>query len=498
MSLSKKISKAGLRLATGAVFGILAVAPLESAMARPDIRALRVKPVAFTTLPGWKRDDHALAFTAFLRSCEKMGHGSDTLAKACKRAKKLPRKLSNAQARAFFEGFFAPHKVGSTRKGLLTGYYEPELEGSRVRTRKFNVPLYRRPKDLIGLYSKGARRAARQAGLPNKMTYAKKTRKGLKPYLTREQIESGGLDGRKLEMIWLADPVDAFFLHIQGSGRILLPDGKRIRIGFDGKNGYGYTSVGKVLVRSGGIAKGKVTLDNVKAWLRKNPRLGRKAMWRNKSFIFFRELSSLAKTNGPIGAQGISLIGGRSLAVDRRHYRLGLPIFLSVPNFRKDGKSNLRRLMIAQDTGTAIKGARRGDIFWGSGDKAGDIAGRTYHKGEFFVLLPRRKPMVMKASFERSVTPPAPKPVRRVRPKPVLHSALDTTKRKVTKPKKPARVQKSASLLVRQVTLPPVEQQAAVEQLAEKLAPASVTRRSEPKFVVTGVHAFSRYKSKNF
>ena len=394
-----KISRAGYLLAALTVLaGLQIVGGAGSAMARPDIRALKVNQVPFSRLPGWKRDDHARAFAAFLRSCDKMGRGRDRLAKACRRAKRLPGKPSNERARAFFEGYFAPHQVRSGRRGLLTGYYEPELFGSRVRTAKFNIPLYRRPADLVGLNTNRMRRAARRAGLSRKLTYAKRTKKGLAPYMTREQIESGGLNGRRLEMIWLADPVDVFFLHIQGSGRIILPDGSHIRIGYDGKNGYDYSSVGKALVRSGLIPANKVSLDSVKSWLRNNPQLGRKAMWRNKSFIFFREIPAHSDKLGPIGAQGISLIGGRSLAVDRRHYRLGLPIYLSVPNFRKDGHRNLRRLMIAQDTGTAIKGAKRGDIFWGSGQKAGDIAGRTYHKGEFYVLLPRSKPLADKAS----------------------------------------------------------------------------------------------------
>ncbi len=376
-------------------------------MARPDIRALRVTPVGFSSLPEWRRDDHAKALAAFLASCRKTRRGRDALARACRKALSLPRNISNSGARRFFESYFVPHKVRSGRRGLLTGYYEPELKGSRVRTRKFNIPLYRRPDDLVVLNSPARRRAARRAGLSRKLTYARRTRRGLKPYLTREQIERGGLKGRGLEMLWLSDPVDAFFLHIQGSGRIVLPDGSRIRIGFDGKNGYDYSSVGRVLVREGIIPASKVTLDNVKNWLRANPAAGRKVMWRNKSFVFFRELLNHAETSGPIGAQGISLLGGRSLAVDRRHYRLGLPIFLSVPHFRKDGRRNLRRLMIAQDTGTAIKGARRGDIFWGSGDRAGDIAGRTYHKGDFYVLLPRRKPALMKAVYTRTSSPAA-------------------------------------------------------------------------------------------
>ncbi len=402
MNLLNKRFGAGFRMALGLlVVGLSFFLSMDDAMAKANIKGLRVKPVAFSSIPGWVRDDHARAFAAFLKSCQKMGYGRDRLARACRKAKRLPRNLSNAQARSFFENYFIPHKVYSGRRGLLTGYYEPELYGSRVRTARFNVPIYRRPDDLVGLHEPGIRRAARRAGLPRKLTYARRTKNGLEAYMTREEIERGGLRGRRLEMLWLEDPVDVFFLHIQGSGRIILRDGSRIRIGFDGKNGYDYSSVGRALVRSGQIPRNKVSLKSVKAWLRAHPRAGREAMWKNKSFIFFRELENHASTSGPIGAQGISLIGGRSLAVDRSHYRLGLPIFLSVPNLRKDGQRNLRRLMIAQDTGTAIKGAKRGDIFWGSGDKAGRVAGRTYHNGDFYVLLPRSKPLAIGTATPR-------------------------------------------------------------------------------------------------
>ncbi len=481
MILSKTVSGTGRRLLAIAGFAVVLFGvQMESAMAKSNIRALRVKAVPFSTLPGWKRDHHAEAFRAFLASCEKMARGRDGLARACRKARRLPRNLSNARARAFFESFFAPHKVYSARRGLLTGYYEPELRGSRVRTRKFSIPLYRRPADLVSLNSRAMRRAARRAGLSRKLTYAMKTRRGLKPYLTREQIERGGLDGRRLEMLWLADPVDAFFLHIQGSGRIVLRDGSRIRIGFDGKNGYDYTSVGKVLVRSGILSRREVTLENVKAWLRNNPEMGRKAMWRNKSFIFFRELPNHARTAGPIGAQGISLMGGRSLAVDRRHYRLGLPIFLSVPRFRKDGQSNLRRLMIAQDTGTAIRGARRGDIFWGSGDRAGHIAGRTYHKGDFYVLLPRKKPLIVKAAVERIEPQMAPKAFRATSGK--------RTRRKAVAKKTISLA--SAHKVVSEAAPAPVIAQV---QLPEPAASSRV-----PEFEAPGVHVFSEYKSAKY
>ncbi len=476
MNVLKKIAASRFDLLAGGLGAVLLSSlPLETVMAKPDIRALRVKPVAFSTLPGWKSDDHSQAFAAFLRSCEKMGRGRDGLANACRIAKRLPRRISDSQARSFFESYFTPHKVRSGNRGLLTGYYEPEMYGSRVRTSKFNVPLYRRPADLVGLHTASMRRAARRAGLPRKLTYAKRTKYGLKPYMTREQIERGGLKGRNLEMLWLADPVDVFFLHIQGSGRIVLPDGSRIRVGFDGKNGYDYSSVGKALVRSRLMPANKVSLDNVKAWLRNNPELGRKAMWRNKSFIFFRELPDDTKSNGPIGAQGISLIGGRSLAVDRRHYRLGLPIFLSVPNFRKNGHSNLRRLMIAQDTGTAIKGARRGDIFWGSGAKAGDIAGRTYHRGDFYVLLPRRSPLVIKAS-----APPIQ--MFRTSISPIRNSRVKTSPKRIFKATTPP-------AQIAKVTTPPA-------QIAKAATPPA--QNSKPTFDAPDIHAFSQYRSARY
>ncbi len=474
-------SVSAFRLLAVALMGMLgALSFLESAMAKPNIKGLRVKAVGYSSLPGWKRDDHAAAFKTFLLSCAKMSSGGDRLAQACRMARKQPRNISNKRAKAFFESYFTPHQVHSSR-GLLTGYYEPEMHGSRVRTSKFNVPLYRRPRDLLALNSNRKRRAARRAGLPRKLTYAMRTRKGLAPYLTREQIESGGLDGHGLEMLWLADPVDVFFLHIQGSGRIILPDGSRMRVGFDGKNGYGYSSVGRLLARKGLLAKGGVTLDSVKGWLRKNPRMGRKAMWHNKSFIFFRELPDKSDGSGPIGAQGIALVAGRSLAVDRRHYRLGLPIYLSVPHFRKDGRKNLRRLMVAQDTGTAIKGARRGDIFWGSGHEAGNIAGRTYHKGQFYVLLPRNKPQAIGHHVEKKRLV-APKKVSRT----LIKKAVPRTPVKKAAPRKVIKKEVSRTVTMR---LP------LVVTAPEKLPTRTSERDESIDFSATATHAFSQFKS---
>ena len=392
--LSVLVVAAGIALAFGIDF-------TGTAMAISNTTALRLNQVGFNNLPGWRADNHRAAFLTFLRSCNKLGKQRDGLSRACRKARSLPHNLSSAQAKAFFEAYFAPHKVlsGGSR-GLLTGYYEPVIRGSRTHTGAYTIPLYRRPSDLVALHGKEMRRKARRFGLPAKLTYARLGGGKLSPYMTREQIESGGLRGRGLEILWLSDPVDAFFLHIQGSGIIVLQDGTRVRVGFDGKNGYGYTSVGRSLVRSHTISRKQATLDGVKGWLRANPVEGRRAMWLNKSFIFFRELPNDRQMDGPIGAQGVPLVGGCSLAVDRRHYRLGLPIYLNVKGYSRNGKGSFQRLMIAQDTGTAIRGAKRGDIFWGSGFDAGEKAGGTYHRGEFYVLLPRNTPRAATPAFK--------------------------------------------------------------------------------------------------
>lgn len=391
MSLLGMVRRAGLASLFAGMLALVAPGSGAVVAAKADISSLRVDPVGFESLPGWEGDDHEQALRAFMLTCRQIEAAKDTLASACRAAARLPRTLSPRVARNFFESHFLPHRVRSGT-GLLTGYYEPVLRGSRQRTSEYTIPLYRRPAELVAITSGGMRALARRSGLSGELTYARQVGNRLEPFMTREQIESGGLDGRNLEMLWLADPVDAFFLHIQGSGIIVLPDGERVRIGFDGKNGYDYSSVGRVLVKGGALTSSQATLDGVKSWLRANPEQGRRAMWHNKSFIFFREIPNRESTEGPIGAAGVPLLGGRSLAVDRRHYRLGLPIYLALQGSPQEGDRHLRRLMIAQDTGTAIKGPQRGDIFWGSGDDAGHIAGGTYHRGVFFVLLPRRAP----------------------------------------------------------------------------------------------------------
>jgi membrane-bound lytic murein transglycosylase A len=211
----------------------------------------------------------------------------------------------------------------------------------------------------------------------------------LVPYYTRAEIESGALSGRGLELLYLDDPVELFFMQIQGSGRVQLTDGSWVRLGYAAKNGHPYTSIGKRLARRADRPK-DLTTEGLKSWLRADPARGRVLMQENKSYVFFRELPKAEAGEGPIGAQGVPLTPGRSLAVDASYHALGTPIFVSAPDLKTTDGAQFRRLMIAQDVGSAIRGAERGDIFWGTGDAAGAIAGTTHQKAQFFVLLPKR------------------------------------------------------------------------------------------------------------
>ena len=400
-SLTNRLSVQGARRGTVAVLvsvSILMLGPFAGTpMAKRAPARSQLKPVSFSQLPGWRQDDHSAAFATFQRSCRKLisrqvsfasaGKTArpDKLLSVCEATRKIKTPLGRDVARAFFETHFTPHQMYAIgHKGLLTGYYEPELKGSRIKTPLFKVPVYRRPPDLVKL--------KRRTGYGKKfkgLLAARQTENGLEPYPTREGIDKGALVGRSLELLFVEDEVDFFFLQIQGSGRIVLPDGKRIRIGYDARNGYPYTSIGKVMIARGLATKEEMSLKTIKTWLRDYPEHARVLMWENKSYIFFRELSDRQGRNGPLGAMDLPLTPGRSLAVDTRYHALGSPIYVVSAKLSHGGRNGFRRLMVAQDVGSAIKGAERGDIYWGSGEKAGKLAGRTAHKGRFFVLLPK-------------------------------------------------------------------------------------------------------------
>ena len=348
-------------------------------------------PVSFADIEGWQEDDQAAAFQALLRSCGKIKRDS-AYVEACAAAKELAARgeVSREAARSFFEANYTPHRVvGAPKPGLVTGYYEPEIDGARVKSDKFPVAAYGRPDDLVSVKPDEMRARDSAAGV---LTAMRKTDDGLVPYYTREEIDEGALAGRDLELVYL-DPVELFFMQVQGSGRVRLPDGSHLRLGYSTKNGHPYTSIGKKLVE---LSEGKpksMTMQGIKEWLRADKERGNKMMWENKSYVFFRLLDGKEGEDGPIGAQGVSLTPGRSLAVDPSYHALGLPVFVEAPEIKGDG-TPFRQLMIAQDVGSAIKGVERGDIYWGSGDEAGAIAGKTLAPAQFFVLLPNAAPGV--------------------------------------------------------------------------------------------------------
>ncbi len=306
--------------------------------------------IEFYALDGWAEDDHRAALTTFRETCDLLKDAD--WVPLCRLAADAG--ASDASARNFFELFFKPVLIG-TPPALFTGYYEPELLGSPVRTPRFTAAIYRRPPEL---------------------------RDGT-VYYDRAAIEGGALRGRGLEIAWLDDPVEAFFLQIQGSGRIKMPDGSVIRVGYGGRNGHAYRSVGQEMIRRGTHTLDQVSAQEIRAYVARNPQAGMALLNVNPSYVFFRTLLDLPAEKGPIGAMGRSITTMRSIAVDPDYTKLGAPVWVE-----KDGAGAFRRLMVAQDTGGAIKGAQRADIFFGTGDAAGDAAGTVKDGGRMLVLLP--------------------------------------------------------------------------------------------------------------
>ena len=353
-----------------------------------------VEAVRFTDIPGWRFDSVAEALPAFARTCAVLsGRSPDTPIGSNRRSgkardwiracKAMPHAgASPEESREYFESWFTPHRVATDEspKGLFTGYFEADLIGSRKRETTFTIPIYHRPKDLV-LVNLGDWRK----DLAGRRISGRVINGRLKPYHSREEIEAGRLDRKADPLVWLDDPVDAFFLHIQGSGRVVLPDGAAIRIGYDGHNGHSYYAIGRHLIEIGAIPRKEISMQSIRSWLEKHPKQMATVMNLNPSYIFFRERDR----SGPLGAQGVVLSPGRSLAVDPRNIPLGAPVWIDVDYLDERGKP-LRRLMVAQDTGGAIKGVVRGDVFWGNGPAAERLAGRMKASGTYFVLLPKK------------------------------------------------------------------------------------------------------------
>jgi len=376
-------------MATAHLVALGACAPVVP----PDRVALT--PVEFADLPGWDKDDPRRAVAALARSCLVLAKKSAAMAigprglagraadwrAPCREIAGQARSVDDADgARRFFERHFRAYAVRGTEgpDGLFTGYIEFSLKGSRRRTARYDVPLYARPRDLVtadlGAFS-GAFRGRSIAGRVD--------RGRLVPYADRAAINDGALTGRGLELAWVDDPVDAFFLAIQGSGRVQLSDGSIMRVGYAGKNGHAYTAIGRVLVEMGALEREAVTMGSIRAWLAMNPALAGAVLAKNRSFVFFREI----RGPGPIGAEGVALTAGISLAVDRKFLPLGVPLFVAADD--PAGRlAPVRRLMVAQDTGGAIRGPVRGDIFFGYGARAAATAGQARLSGRYWILLP--------------------------------------------------------------------------------------------------------------
>jgi membrane-bound lytic murein transglycosylase A len=356
------------------------------------------QPLDWANVDGWANDDHAAAFATFLTSCRAVTSKrrpardatpvGEALKSVCDRAfAALP--LDENGAQKFFEDNFRPLRINklSDTAGFLTGYYEPIIEGSRVPTGQFAAPLYRRPPNLVvagrrklgdAFPSKGVK-VGRRVG-----------RRKIVPYYDRGEIENGALDGWHLEICWLHDPVDVLFAQIQGSARIRLEDGTILRVNYDSHNGWPYTPVGRVLIERSQVPKDEMSMQRIREWMEANPDAAKEVRAQNKSYVFFR-ITDLATEDEAVGAEGVPLVPGRSIAVDRALHIYGTPFFIAadLPIANEKTATKFRRLVVAQDTGSAIVGPARADIYFGAGDEAARMAGRIKNPGDFLMLLPR-------------------------------------------------------------------------------------------------------------
>jgi membrane-bound lytic murein transglycosylase A len=354
-------------------------------------------PLAWSEVAGWNNDDHLAAYKTFRASCKPIAaqHALPPDPKAvgislrdpCRIAKGL--ELSDeARAKAFFEAHFLPLRISrlGEGEGFVTGYYEPVLEGSRTQTDVYDVPVYRRPSNL---FVRGTKQSSN--GLPNKgEVFRKIGRRKLVPYYDRAEIEDGAIAGRGLEICWLKNQTDLLFAQIQGSARIRLEDGSTIRINYDAHNGYPYMPVGRILIDRGIIPKEQMSMQKIREWMEQNPDGAKELRRQNRSYVFFREVQ-LSDKDEAVGAQGVPLTPGRSIAVDKSLHVYGTPFFIEgeLPIESEASKTPFRRLMIAQDTGSAIVGPARADLYFGAGAEAGKVSGRLRHNMRFVMLVPK-------------------------------------------------------------------------------------------------------------
>jgi membrane-bound lytic murein transglycosylase A len=367
-----------------------------------EIAGSQYSPLVWSDIPSWKEDDHLAAFQAFRSSCKPIAAQPATpagpppanpkalgssLREPCEAARNA--KISDAdKARVFFEQHFVPLEISRLGEGagFVTGYYEPIIDGSRTQTDVYNVPVYRRPSNLfVRGYSQDA------PDLPNKgPVYRKIGRRKLVPYYDRAEIEDGAIAGRGLEICWLKSQTDLLFAQIQGSARVKLEDGSTVRINYDAHNGYPYTPVGRILIDRGIIPREEMSMQRIREWMEQNPDGAKELRRQNRAYVFFRVVQ-LSDQDEAVGAQGVPLTPGRSIAVDKTLHVYGTPFFIAgeLPIESAQSRTPFGRLMIAQDTGSAITGPARADLYFGAGADAGKVSGRLKHNMRFVMLVPR-------------------------------------------------------------------------------------------------------------
>jgi membrane-bound lytic murein transglycosylase A len=384
-----------------------------------EIAGSQYVPLNWVDIAGWNVDDHLAAYRAFRASCKPIAaqHALPSAPKALGISLREPCRAARAadisdgaRARSFFEENFIPLQISRLGEdaGFVTGYYEPILEGSRIQTEIYNVPVYRRPSNL---FVRGFSQSS--PDLPNKgPVFRKIGRRKLVPYYDRGEIEDGAIAGRGLEICWLKDQTDLLFAQIQGSARIRLQDGSTVRINYDAHNGYPYTAVGRILIDRGIIPKEEMSMQKIREWMDQNPDGAKELRRQNRAYVFFREVE-LSDKDEAVGAQGVPLTPGRSIAVDKSLHVYGTPFFIAgeLPIESEKSKTPFQRLMIAQDTGSAITGPARADLYFGAGPDAGRVSGRLRHTMRFVMLVPKSLDPVVRA---RRMPLPDPRPSEKI------------------------------------------------------------------------------------
>lgn len=363
------------------ITGLLALAgALSACVTAPGIG----KPVSWSALPGWQQGQQGQAWPALQQNCERLATRAASWQGICRDVELLGQP-DDSSARAFFETRFVPHKVGGEsgqRTGLVTGYYEPLLEGSLVRTERFRYPIYQRPPNLLTIDLGDV-----YPELKGRPVRGRLQGERVVPYFSRAEIDETSSPLAGYEIAWVDDPVSLFFLHVQGSGRIRLPDSEVLAVGYADQNGHPYVSIGRRLREITGLEPEAINLDSIRHWLEEHPQAIEELLHSNPSYIFFAVRDSTLP--GPLGSLRVPLTAEHSAAVDRKYIRLGLPLWLDTT--LPDKGPPYRRLLFAQDTGGAIKGPLRVDVFFGQGLEAEKLAGRMRERGRFYVLLPRQE-----------------------------------------------------------------------------------------------------------